>query len=201
MSPHCLGEFSKVWVRRRLNLAYVRAANPMRTQRRLVHVSLLVCFGGFSLAALVGGALTARPAQASENGNRPGCSDHLQQRTAEDTIRQHLALLQAGQLDQAMCDYSDDAQVILPGHIVQGLDNIKAGLAGVGTLLGGAVPQIQTLTATSSVVMITFTAFGTPCTLPDGSDTYIVDHGHIVVQTVHDTLHDAPGATCPVPTL
>jgi len=42
--------------------------------------------------------------------------------------------------------------------------------------------------------MITFTAFGTPRSNPDGSDTYIVDKGHIVTQTVHDTSRAAPEA-------
>ena len=67
----------------------------------------------------------------------------------------------------------------------------------MGALLGGAVPQVRTLTATDSVVLLTFTAFGTPCTIPDGSDTYVVEKGHIVTQTVHDTFHSAPGAVCP----
>ena len=74
---------------------------------------------------------------------------------------------------------------------------VGAGLSGIGALLGGAIPQVQTLTATPSVVLLTFTAFGTPCTIPDGSDTYVVEKGHIVTQTVHDTFHSAPGAVCP----
>ena len=100
-------------------------------------------------------------------------------------------------VDQAMCDYAEDALVVLPNQIVSGLDNIRGGLSGVGALLGGAVPQIQTLTATSDVVLITFTAFGTPVP-SDGSDTYIVEKGHIVTQTVHDTFKSTPGFTCPV---
>jgi hypothetical protein len=139
------------------------------------------------------------PAQAANRPPPPPtCSKDLKHRNAEDTILQHLALLQAGNLDAAMCDYADDAVVILPNQIVTGLDNIRAGLSGVGALLGGTIPQVQTLTTANSVVMITFTAFGTPCTIPDGSDTYIVEKGHIVTQTVHDTFHNAPGATCPI---
>ena len=153
-------------------------------------------------AALSLGALAVITPRSAAAANRPGCSQDLKRdlkhRTAEQTIREHLALLQAGSLDAAMCDYDDAAVVILPGQVVTGLDNIRGGLSGVGALLGGAIPQVQTLTATSDVVMITFTAFGTPCTLPDGSDTYIVEKGHIVTQTVHDTFHSAPGFICPV---
>src|SRR5205807_1629149 len=109
--------------------------------------------------------------QTSEN--RPGCSNDLKHRTPEETIDEHLALLRAGNLDAAMCDYADDAVVVLPGMPISGLDNIRAGLANIGALLGPTVPTVTSLTASGSVVLITFFAFGTPCTIPDGSDTYI----------------------------
>jgi hypothetical protein len=150
-----------------------------------------------SSAVVTAVTFVARNARADK---RTGCSNALKHRTAEQTIREHVALLQGGNLDQAMCDFADDAQIVLPGQVVQGLDAIRGGLSGVGALLGGAVPQVRTLTATDSVVLLTFTAFGTPCTIPDGSDTYVVEKGHIVTQTVHDTFHSAPGAVCPVAT-
>jgi hypothetical protein len=157
--------------------------------------SLLATVGALSLSVVGGMTLTTNIANA---GHRPGCSNDLKHRTAEQTIREHIALLQAGKLDEAMCDYDENAVVVLPNQIVSGLDAIRGGLSGIGALLGGAIPQVQTLTATPSVVLLTFTAFGTPCTIPDGSDTYVVEKGHIVTQTVHDTFHSAPGAVCPV---
>jgi hypothetical protein len=167
----------------------------MTTLPRCFRKSHLLMLGALSLSVLGGASLTTRIAHAE---HRPGCSNDLKHRTAEQTIREHIALLQAGKLDEAMCDFADDAVVVLPNQLVSGLDNIRAGLAGIGTLLGGAIPQVQTLTATPSVVLLTFTAFGTPCTIPDGSDTYVVEKGHIVTQTVHDTFHSAPGAICPL---
>jgi len=121
--------------------------------------------------ALAAGVITATVPRRADAAHRRGCSKDLKHRTAEEAIREHLALLQAGNLEQAMCDYDENAVVILPTQLITGLDNIQAGLSGVGALLGSAVPQIQTLIATDDLVMITFTAFGTPCTLPDGSDT------------------------------
>jgi hypothetical protein len=159
-----------------------------RSIGRLLTIALL------SLPFAGGATLITRAARAH---HRFGCSNDIKRRTAEETIREHLALLQAGNLDEAMCDYAEGAVVILPDQVVTGLDNIKAGLSSVGSLLGGAVPQIQTLTATHAVVMITFMASGTPCTIPDGSDTYVVVGGHIVAQTVHDTFQNAPGEVCP----
>jgi hypothetical protein len=46
--------------------------------------------------------------------------------------------------------------------------------------------------------MITFEALGSPCQIPDGSDTYVVEKGLIVTQTVHDTFRSAPNVTCPL---
>jgi len=162
---------------------------------RRVSLPALLVIGLSSLAIVAVAILMTRPARAA---NRPGCSHALKHRSAQQTISEHLALLQAGRLDEAMCDYAENAVVVLPGQTVQGLENIRAGLSGVGALLGGAIPQIQTLTATDTVVLLTFSAFGTPCTIPDGSDTYVVEKGHIVTQTVHDTFHSAPGFTCPL---
>jgi hypothetical protein len=166
------------------------------TTRRSSLVKFLV-LGALLVAASGAVALSASPREALAS-NRPGCPKHLKHRSAEETIRQHLALLQAGDVEQAMCDYADDAVVVLPGQTISGLDYIRSGLTGVVGLLGGAVPQIQTLTATNSLVMITFTALGSPCSIPDGSDTYVVHDGQITAQTVHDTFHSAPGQTCPV---
>jgi hypothetical protein len=159
---------------------------------------------------MVGGGsnLAAQTAEAAKPPP-PLCSKDLKHRTAQETIEQHLAALQAGNFDLAMCDFADDAVVLLapldgpggviPPQITTGLDNIKAGLQGVIGLLGGPdVPHVQTLIATDTVVQITFTAFGVPCSIPDGSDTYIVEKGKITTQTVHDTFHNTPGFTCPV---
>jgi ketosteroid isomerase-like protein len=168
----------------------------MPNLRRFLSASYLFTIGALSLSVLGGTSLTSRVARADNSS--PGCSHELNDRTAEQTIQQHIALLQAGNLDQAMCDFSDDAVIVLPGQLVSGLDNIRAGLSGIGALLGGAVPQVTSLTATPNVVLITFSAFGIPCTIPDGSDTYIVKNGHITTQTVHDRFFSAPGYTCPV---
>lgn len=127
-----------------------------------------------------------------------GCPKHLDRRSPEETINEHIALLNAGKLDEAMCDYAADAVVILPGQIAEGRDAIRAGLEGIGSLLGGVLPTVTSITTHGSTVLLTFYAYGTPCIIPDGSDTYIVRRGRIVTQTVHDTLYDAPGADCPV---
>lgn len=157
------------------------------------HRSLSLLLGVVALCTMMPTPLDARSAK-----HEPECPRHLRQRSAEETITEHIALLQAGKLDEAMCDYAPNAAVILPGQVAEGRDAIRAGLEGIGSLLGGVVPTVTSLTTHGSTVLLTFYAYGTPCVIPDGSDTYIVRRGQIVTQTVHDTLYSAPGAVCPV---
>lgn len=162
--------------------------------RHHVFGSTLLGLGSIAISALV---LVIAPGSADARGGRD-CHRGLKHRTPQQTILDHVALIQEGRLDEAMCNFAPDAAIILPGQVVTGLDNIRAGLEGIGGLLGGAAPEIRTLTTHGSTVLLTFSAFGTPCTIPDGSDTYIVRKGQIVAQTVHDTFYHAPGAVCPL---
>lgn len=145
-------------------------------------------------ASLLGVVFTG----VSVSADPPSCPQGLHKRSAKQTIEEHLALMKAGNLDAAMCDYAEDAVVLLPGQTFVGRDAIQGGLSNFAALLGGVAPQITSLTATNDVVLITFTALGSPCTIPDGSDTYIVKKGRIAAQTVHDTLFSAPGMVCPL---
>src|SRR5690349_15370064 len=85
-----------------------------------------------SLLIAGGSSFSTPPAHAA---GRPGCTNDLTRRTAAQAIQQHLALLQAGNLDAAMCDFDENAVVLLapldgpsPGgpdaQVVTGLDNI-----------------------------------------------------------------------------
>lgn len=161
------------------------------------HRSLRSIRIGISVLGTTALSLMLAPSQAIA-GHNQDCPGDLEHRTTEQTIEEHIALIQAGNIDEALCDYAPDAAVILPGQVVTGLDNIRAGLEGIGSLLGGAIPEVTSLTTHDSTGLLTFSAFGTPCTIPDGSDTYIVKKGRIVTQTVHDTFESAPGFVCPV---
>jgi hypothetical protein len=155
-----------------------------------------------SVFVVLGGSTVATSAPSAESAlakkkNPPPCSPDLKHRTPEEAIEEHIALLQAGNIDQAMCDYADDAEVVLPGQVITGLANIRAGLEQITGLLG-VVPTVTSFTPTNRLVMITFHALGSPCQIPDGSDTYVVEKGKIVSQTVHDRFVSAPGQTCPL---
>jgi hypothetical protein len=135
--------------------------------RRLVFRPALLGLAAIAIAAL---GLVVVPGHADARSRRD-CPSGLKHRTPEQTILDHVALIQENRLDEAMCDFAPDAVIILPGQVVTGLDDIRSGLEGIGGLLGGAVPEIRTITTHGPTVLLTFSAFGTPCTIPDGSDT------------------------------
>lgn len=154
----------------------------MRLLRRFVPASavLLAAVASLGLAATL-----ARPALADDGSI---CSPELKHRTPQEVIEEHVALIQAGNLDQAMCDYAEDAVVMLPGQVIRGVTNIRPGLEAFGSLFGGATPTNVTFTTDGPVVMITFSVFGPQLSIPNGSDTYIVEKGLIKYQTVHDVI-------------
>jgi hypothetical protein len=148
------------------------------------------------LSALGLAGLSTTAAQARHPAR--GCANGLKHRTPEQTVLDHITSIRAGDLDAAMCDFAADAAVILPGQVVTLPSDVRAALAGIGALLGDGLPEIRTLTAHEDTVLLTFSAHGTPCQIPDGSDTYVVRKGKIVIQTVHDTFVSAPGFDCPL---
>jgi hypothetical protein len=144
------------------------------------------CLGLASFASLLCmGSVSARDAG---EGERPGCPRGLQHRTATEAIEEHLALLRARDLEGALCDYADDAVVILPDQVASGISEIRTGLSGFAQLFGDAVPEIDSLTSVDSVVLLTFHVTDDDLSIPNGSDTYIVKKGLIRYQTVHDVI-------------
>jgi len=146
---------------------------------------------------VLGGTPLGTPSAHAKKAPNP-CSNDLKHRTPEEAIQEHIALLQAGMIDQAMCDYAENATVVLPGQVVSGKTNIRAGLDQIGALLGGVGPTLTSFTPTNRLVLITFDALGSPCQILNGSDTYVVEKGLIVTQTVHDAFTSAPGQSCPL---
>ncbi|MBX5483466.1 MAG: nuclear transport factor 2 family protein [Myxococcaceae bacterium] len=116
-------------------------------------------------------------------------------RSAEETLAARNAALAAGDLQGAMCAYAKDAVVIMPGSVIRGRDDITTSFASFAALFGGEMPTIVTQTSTYAALMITYTITGPMLSIPDGSDTFVVVAGRIVLQTVHATV--VPTAMAP----
>lgn len=143
-------------------------------------------FLAFAAAGVLAFAVAVSP--SAEAKPHSACPHDLKDRTPEEAIREHIALISAGNVEQALCGYARDAVVILPGQIARGRDEIRQGLEGFGALFGGAPPVIETLTTAGPVVLLTFSITGPELSIPNGSDTYIVQKGLIRYQTVHDVI-------------
>jgi hypothetical protein len=161
---------------------------------RRVTRALLLGIPSLAVALAAASLFIAAPAHGE---TRRSCPPPDLRKSPEQMLRQHVALLGSGQVDAAVCDYAEDASVILPGQVVRGREAISSALSGFASLLGGAPPEISTITASGPIVLLTFEDLGSPCQIPDGADTYVVVLGRIVAQTVHDALRSAPGAVCP----
>jgi hypothetical protein len=158
----------------------------MRNFRLLSRASLVL----FTFAsAAVAGVVAFTPKSAHADGV---CAENLSNRTPTQVIEQHVALLAAGNIEQAVCDYTEDAVVILPGQVFTGITEVRAGLEFFAQLFGGAPPVIQTLTAHDNVVLLTFDVIGPQLSIINGGDTYIIKNGKIRYQTVHDEIVPTP---------
>jgi hypothetical protein len=144
------------------------------------------CLGVVSLVSIL--CMGSAPAREAGAAAQRGCPAGLRHRAPTEVIEEHVALLQAGNLEGALCDFAADAVVILPGQIASGIDEIRSGLSGFAQLFGDAVPEIDSLTSVDSVVLLTFHVIGPSLSIPNGSDTYIVKKGLIRYQTVHDVI-------------
>ncbi len=118
----------------------------------------------------------------------PGCPLRLLGRTPQQVWNEHLAALQAGDFDRAMCDYAWDARVLMPGTVLRGFNQVKAGFLSFNQLVGNALPTVTSVTIDGEVVFSTFTLQSPLVSIPDGADTFVVRFGLIHYQTVHASL-------------
>ena len=109
-------------------------------------------------------------------------------RTPEQVFAARIAAVEAGDIDAVMCTYAVDAVVVFPGAPMTGLANIRAAFEQMFMMMGGESPTVTTMTTVGEVVMTTFFYDGPIFSIPDGSDTYVIRHGYIKYQTVHNSL-------------
>jgi hypothetical protein len=109
-------------------------------------------------------------------------------RTPEEVFAHHAAALGAGDLDQIVADYSDDAVFITPGGVRRGKEGVRAGF----TRLLGDVPDaawsLKTQIYEDDVLFLEWAADSAATFVEDGIDTFVFRDGLIRVQTVRYTL-------------
>ncbi len=143
-------------------------------------------FGGLLAAGLMmAGVANADPAEKVPGLD--GCSPSRFTRTAEQVVREHIAAIEAGDWAKAACDYAENAVVQTDFGTFLGR---QANMEGKKAFLGmiGQLPNVIRISSEGPVVFIAWNILRTGLCIPDGTDTYVVEHGEIRFQTAHSLL-------------
>jgi ketosteroid isomerase-like protein len=131
---------------------------------------------------MAGGVGAAQPEDSFE------CPKLSKKLSTAEVFEGRMAALREGNLDLAFCYYAEDAVVVMPGSVIRGREQVKAGFVSFGALFGGQLPQLSSLTVEGDVVLVTFSITGDIASIEDGADTFIIRDGRIQSQTVHASI-------------
>jgi ketosteroid isomerase-like protein len=109
-------------------------------------------------------------------------------RTPEEVFHHHAQALGAGDLDEIVADYSDDAVFITPSGVRTGRDGVREGFS----VLLGDVPnaawELKTQIYDGDILFLEWAATAAKTRVEDGVDTFIFRDGQIRAQTVRYNL-------------
>ena len=109
-------------------------------------------------------------------------------RTPEEVFQHHAQALIAGNLDEIVADYSDDAVFITPASVWRGKDGVRAAFTQLLADVPNANWAVPTQIYEGDVLFIEWTADSEKTKVDDGIDTFVFRDGLIRVQTVRYTL-------------
>jgi uncharacterized protein (TIGR02246 family) len=109
-------------------------------------------------------------------------------RTPEEIFQHHAEALGAGDLDEIVADYTDDAVFITPGGVRRGKDGIREAFTQLLADLPNAAWDLKTLIFENDVLFLEWAATAAATKVEDGIDTFVFSDGLIRLQTVRYTL-------------
>ena len=105
-------------------------------------------------------------------------------RTPEEVFQHHAQALGAGDLDEIVADYSDDAVFITPAGVKRGKAGVREGFTQLLADVPNADWTLPTQIYEGDVLFLEWTAHAEKTRIEDGVDTFIFRDGQIVLQTV-----------------
>jgi ketosteroid isomerase-like protein len=105
-------------------------------------------------------------------------------RTPEEVFQHHAQALGAGDLDEIVADYSDDAVFITPAGVKSGKAGVREGFTQLLADVPNADWTLPTQIYEGDVLFLEWTAHAEKTRIDDGVDTFIFRDGQIVLQTV-----------------
>lgn len=109
-------------------------------------------------------------------------------RTPEEIFQHHAEALGAGDLDEIVADYADDAVFITPAGVLRGKDSIRAAFTQLLADVPDAAWQLRTQIYEGDVLFLEWAADAAKTRVEDGIDTFIFGDGQIRLQTVRYSL-------------
>ena len=109
-------------------------------------------------------------------------------RTPEEVFQHHAQALGAGDLDEIVADYSDDAVYINPSGVLRGLEGIRAAFTQLLADVPNAAWDLKTQIYDGDVLFLEWAADAAATRVEDGIDTFVFRDGLIRVQTIRYTL-------------
>jgi ketosteroid isomerase-like protein len=109
-------------------------------------------------------------------------------RTPEEVFQHHAEALGAGDLDEIVADYTDDAVFITPDGVQSGKNGVRAGFIQLLADVPNAAWELKTQIYEYDVLFLEWAADAAATFVEDGIDTFVFRDGLIRVQTLRYTL-------------
>jgi ketosteroid isomerase-like protein len=109
-------------------------------------------------------------------------------RTPQEVFAHHAQALGAGDLDEIVADYAQDAVFISPAGVLRGHEGIRAAFTRLLADVPSAQWDLKTQLYEDDVLFLEWTADAGATRVDDGIDTFVFSGGLIRVQTVRYTL-------------
>jgi ketosteroid isomerase-like protein len=109
-------------------------------------------------------------------------------RSPQEIFQHHAEALGAGDLDEIVADYADDAVFITPAGVRRGQDGVREAFIQLLADVPNADWELKTLIYEDDVLFLEWAATAAATKVEDGIDTFIFRDGLIRLQTVRYTL-------------
>jgi ketosteroid isomerase-like protein len=111
-------------------------------------------------------------------------------RTPQEVFAHHVKALGAGELDEIVADYADDAVFITSSGVLRGKDGVRAGFTQLLTDLPNASWTVKTQIFDGDLLFLEWAADSAATDCDDGVDTFVFREGLIRAQTARYSLRD-----------
>lgn len=108
-------------------------------------------------------------------------------RTPQEVFAHHGKALAAGDLDEIVADYADDAVVITSAGVARGKQGVREAFAKLLDELPDAAWDLKTQIFDGDVLFLEWAADSAANRVEDGVDTFVFRDGMIRAQTLHHT--------------